>query len=441
VIAFAVATVYFAVIGAAVQRLVTTRPSGRCVAAAEALLHGIGITGLLGVVAGVLNVPLARPFFVCIWFAAVLVLLLRKRNRASTADVTATTPLTWFFIVLAAVPVIVATVDSMCTPLTDYDGRVTWMLKARAIAAEESISGRFFRGRTARNAHSQYPLLLPIADAALLKLGGTLDDHAARPLYPLAAAALLMMLYGAASELTEPVIAATIVAGVAWLPQLATESDGGVSSAYSDVPLAAFVALALYSIVTGRATENRAAFGVQLSFLILTKNEGLAFAIVLLAAAALWNRGTAWKRLVVSVIVAVGAIALLTIWRAGVPLEFDENYPKLLERIIQNAGRYPEAAGALLSRMGEVRKWGLFWIITIAAAVVALLSRAHRRHAVTMAGCAVAVLLLDVTAYAVTSWNIAELATSSADRLLSQIVPMCAVLIAMGAEALRNRAA
>lgn len=436
-IAFAIAATYFAVIGVAMRRLLHARPRGRLTAVGEAILYGIGTTGAAGYLAGVLNVPLTRTLFVGLWFGALAVLL--RRRTAKRTPLARLDSLTCVFLTLASVPVIVTIVDSATMPLTDYDGRVTWMLKARAIAAEESISGPFFRGETSRNAHSQYPLLLPIADAALLKIGETLDDHAARPVYALAAAALLMMIWSAACEVAPPAASAVIVASVAWLPQLASEPDGGMLSAYSDVPLAAFVALLLYSVVAGRATEEPASFGVQLAFVILTKNEGVVFAAVLLIAATAWSDRTQRKRLAISLVAAAVAFALLALWRTRVPLEFDENYPHLLVRITRQLGRYPEAAKALFSRMAGFRRWGAFWIVSLLATCAALGSSVRRRRAATIACCVAVNLLVDVTMYAITSWNIDELAVSSADRLLLQVVPYCALLIAMGAATLFRR--
>ena len=383
---------------------------------AIAILYAVGTIGLLGQIAGAFGCPLTLPVFGVLLLAALVVISFEKvpkRERQS--------PVAWVATTLTLIPVGVLLLNTFTTPLTDYDGRVTWMLKAKAIAREHSITGPFFKGETSRNAHSQYPLLMPIAAAGIFEATGSDDDRVVRPLYSLIAIAFLIVLRAAMQRVAGVSAAAVIAAAVAWLPQFAADNDGGMTSAYSDVPLIAFVSLALLTIVRGDAEKHPWRFGLQLAFIACVKNEGVVLVLALL----MLSRFT-WK----SLIPVVGTLAALAAWRAQIPLEYDENYPQLLRHLGAKLSNYPEAARELLSRMLVWRVWGAFWIVAAIAAVTA-------RKRFVLAGAFV--LFAYITTYAVTNWTIAELAVSSAHRLLLHLVPFAAMLMAFSVRYERSR--
>lgn len=383
---------------------------------AIAILYATGTVGLLGQIACALHIPLAPPLFGVLLFLGLIVIAFEKVPKREPQ-----TPITWAATLLTLIPIAVLVLSTVTTPLSDYDGRVTWILKAKAIAREHSITGPFFQGKTSRNAHSQYPLLMPIDAAAVFELSGSDDDRVVRPLYSLIAIAFLIVLRAALQRVAGVSAAAVITAAVAWLPQFAVENDGGMTSAYSDVPLIAFVSLALLTIVRRDAHEHPWRFGLQLAFIAGVKNEGIIFVIALLFIARF-----PWKSLI-PVAVALGA---LTLWRSQVPLQYDENYPQLLRHLASKLANYPEAAKELSSRMVNVRVWGLFWPL---AAIAAVIDR--RRFAIASAF----VLFAYITTYAVTNWTIAELAVSSAHRLLLHLVPFAAMMMAISVRYARSR--
>lgn len=383
---------------------------------AIAFLYVVGTVGLLGQIAGAFGASLTPPVYGVLLFAALLVISAEKRPKRAPQ-----TPLAWAATILTLIPIAVLLLNTFTTPLSDYDGRVTWMLKAKAIAREHSINGPFFQGQTSRNAHSQYPLLMPIAAAGIFEMTGSDDDRAARPLYSLVAIAFLIVLRAALERVAGVSAAAVITAAVAWLPQFAANNDGGMTSGYSDVPLIAFVSLALLMIVRDEALSHPWRFGLQLAFVACVKNEGLVLVIALLILARF-----PWKALVPVVV----TLAALAFWRAHIPLEYDENYPQLLRHLGAKLSNYPEAAKELLSRMLVFRVWGAFWIL---AAIGALIER--RRLAIAGAF----VLFAYISTYAVTNWTIAELAISSAHRLLLHLVPFAAMLMAVSFRYARSR--
>ena len=391
---------------------------------AIAVLYATGTVGVLGQIAGALHIPLTPTLYGVLFLTAVLVIW-GADSAADAAHERTRRPLpkvAWAATILTLIPVAVLLLDAFTVPLSDYDGRVTWILKAKAIAREHSITGPFFQGKTSRDAHSQYPLLMPIADAAIFEISGSDDDRVVRPLYALIAIAFLVVLRAAMQQIAGVSAAAVITAGVAWLPQFAADNDGGMTSGYSDVPLIAFVSLALLTIARGDAHKHPWRFGLQLAFVTCVKNEGILFAVVLLLLARF-----PWK----SLIPVVVTFAALAVWRAQIPLQYDENYPQLLRHLGSKLANYPEAAKELLSRMLNVRVWGLFWILAAIAAVIA------RRKDLLLA--TAVILFAYITTYAVTNWTIAELAISSAHRLLLHLVPFAAMLMAFSVPYARSR--
>jgi hypothetical protein len=397
---------------------------------AVAFLYAVGSIGLLGQIAGALGIPLTLPTYGVLLLAALVVVSFEKVPKREPQ-----TPIAWAATMLTLLPIAVLILNTVTTPLSDYDGRVTWMLKAKAIAREHSITGPFFKGQTSRNAHSQYPLLMPVAAAGIFEVTGSDDDRVVRPLYSLIAIAFLIVLRAAMQRVAGVSAAAVITAAVAWLPQFAADNDGGMTSGYSDLPMIAFVSLALLTVsreseVGSRAGDSRLTahdlrlswrFGLQLAFVACVKNEGVVLAIALFFLARFL-----WKSLLPVAI----TLAALAFWRAHIPLEYDENYPQLLRHLGAKVSNYPEAASALLSRMLVFRVWGAFWIL---AAIGALIER--KRLAVA----SVFVLFVYITTYAVTNWTIAELAVSSAHRLLLHLVPFAAMLMAVSVRYARSR--
>jgi hypothetical protein len=430
-IPFLFALVYFGVIGGGVAGLLRSHDDTWAAWGGRTLLYGIGTVGLLGQVTGALGVPLDVRFFAALFALGAIALLLRR------PDVPGRSTKEWSVVaVLILIPIGVLLADTVMSPLRDYDGRVTWMLKARAIAREHSITGPFFLGQGSRNAHSHYPLLIPVDAAALLEVTGEDDDHAARPVYALAAIGFLLALSAALGVHASRALALAIVASVAWLPQFAADGEGGMLSGYADISLIAFVSLALLSVLRREALARPIAFGLQLSFVACTKNEGLVFVVVLLGLAlaleARLDRPTA-ARVGLVLLIAGVSIAALSWWRAQIPLQYDENYPRLLSsRIGTSLANYPRAARELLSRMLYFRSWGLFWPITVIAAAAALARREQRRLTVLLVAATACVLFVYITSYAVTNWTISELAVSSANRLLLHLVPFAAVLLSLG---------
>jgi hypothetical protein len=390
-----IALVVFIVVGAAAAALLRpSLPPSLPGFLGALFLIGLACNGIVLYVAGTARVPLVFWLLPAI---SVLVLFVRRPAWPSGQrhSIAATIAL--------ALPVAALVVAAAIVPIRDYDGRVTWLPKAHAIANDRAIDGGYFHGTQGYNAHNRYPLLLPLDDATLLAL--THDDESVRWIYVLIVVALLLVVRDFVCE--------WIVAGIAWLPILLA-IEGGALAAYNDFAIAAFAGLAMLSIDTP----------LFLAALVLTKNEGavLAFAIVV---ALLVTRRARWH----VAVAPLAALALLALWRMRIPPAYDEQYGVLLRELPHLLPRLPAAARALATHAYDVHAWGWFWPWTLVAAIVVL---ARRRAAeIVVPSITIVVTLVAYTlALTVTSWNIDELASVAANRLLVHLLVPASWIVA-----------
>jgi hypothetical protein len=207
------------------------------------------------------------------------------------------------------------------------------------------------------------------------------------------------------------------------LPHLTIEPDGGATSAYGDLAVAAFVTLLFYDLL--KLDDDRSSSApLWIAALMFTKNEGLPLAMIFLCVYAtrvvLHRSRREVVRLALSSSTALLTFGALTLWRARIPLLNDENYASLLRNLGERIALFDDAARELLTRLADFRQWGIFWLVVIAA-VLLLLARRDRR--ILLPGfIMVAALFVYSVAYTVTSWNLHDLAGASANRLLSHLV-------------------
>jgi hypothetical protein len=376
----------------------------------EAWLMGLGLCGSLMFVAGVFSAPAAA--------IAVLLLFLSRAGAADPWRRTQRYPRA--ATILTILPLIAIAFVATTIPLRDYDGRAFWLLKAKAIAFDRSVEGPFFRGEEVFDPRNDYPLLMPLNASLAMRAVHQLDDRHVRLLYVFTFAAFVFMVRERLARFVSPQAGAWCAALLAWLPQFLVAPEGGVTSAYCDIALAAFVAGAFFELL---ANESPQRFSLWLAFLILTKNEGLPFAIVLLAAGAF-----VFRRRVIEAL-AAPAIALLTLamWRHDIPASEQENVIALLPTLPQKLDRLAPALRALVAHAASFAQWGVFWIALVVAAIVV-----RRRGALATAVIA-AMLGVYVGVYTITTWVQSDLINSSADRLLMHFAGPALFLIASAA--------
>jgi hypothetical protein len=324
-----------------------------------------------------------------------------------------------------AIPLLALTFAAAITPLNDFDGRAFWALKAKGIAYERSIDGPFFHGGT-HDPRNEYPVLIPIDGAVILSLAHSLDDRNLRWLYLGILAALALLVRERIGRLVSPAAGAWCAAILVWIPQFAVEPEGGALSAYNDIAIAAFAAGAFFELLDADARKSELRFGLWLAFLVLTKSEGLPFALVFLAIGAFVFR----KRILTPAVITFVAAAALIIWRLRIPAGDEEDVFRLLPTIPEKLHRLGVAVAAFPRHMLLLPRWGIFWIAVIVAAII--VARIDRRARLAIAVLA-SILAMYTAVYVTTAWIPSELIAVTADRLLMHVIAPSLFLLAVTA--------
>lgn len=303
--------------------------------------------------------------------------------------------------------------EAMTDPVTGWDARMTWTAQALWVQDEGTVDAQVLQRKNYYVSHPEYPLLLPVAQAAVQEVFAVPRDvHAFRALYAAAFAAFLLLIWDGASRWAGRLPALLAALAAAGVPALTFDEDSGAASGYSDLPLGCLYGAGLLLLLRSRRSlADACAAGLLLAGAVLTKNEGALLAIFVFAAAALplpWrrNRRGHLLRTAVAGILLLAAFALLVSWRAEIPNREDEEYGILLatrdlwpEALI----RAPFIVREILRETFRVDRWALFWI---AAPVVVWVGRnglVGRRKALAsaLAAGAAAPLLIAAGAYSI----------------------------------------
>jgi hypothetical protein len=392
----------------------------------EAFLFGAGLVGTILFLAGIVHVPLVLAF-VLLLIASIGGVVWSYRNRKK--GIPQPTPHNPLPTIVMIIPLIAIAFIAAVTPLNDFDGRAFWVLKAKGIAHERAIDGPFFQGATL-DPRNQYPILIPIDGAVIFALSHSLDDRQLRWLYVGLLAALALLVRERIASLVSPEAGAWCAALLVWIPQFAVATEGGALSAYNDIAIAAFAAGAFFELV-GEVLQKRGReirFGLWLVFLILTKSEGLPFALVFLLIGAFVFR----KRIAIPAILAAVAAVALLVWRARIPAGDEENFVRMLPTIPEKLDHLRAALAAFPRHMIAFSSWGVFWIAVIIAAVFAI--RVDRRAATIAIAVIASMLAVYCGVYVVTEWVVTDLIAVTANRLLMHLAAPALFLLALGAQ-------
>jgi hypothetical protein len=341
---------------------------------AYAWLLGVAWTaGLLYALSHFLAVPLRAPAILTV--AAVPVMAgaiswlcrrpsgLPQRQRLRLRE--------WSIVAVCGVISLAVLCEALTNPVIDWDGWMTWGAQARYVRHEGTVDPDVLTRKGWYVSHPWYPLLLPVAQVAVLETThADWDDPAFRPFYAAFFPVWLLVIYGGARALAGRTAAGWTTLAAALLPIPAFEVAGGAVSAYSDLPLACFYGGGLMLLLSSRLRPSAGlAAGILLAAAALTKAEGAAFAPAALVFGGIYS-GRRWRQnrgpLALAALPLVLALLLLFSWRAGIPERF-ESYEKIVSWSFLWPGiftRAPRIAAEVRSQMGNFDAWGLFWWAT-----------------------------------------------------------------------------
>jgi hypothetical protein len=370
-----------------------------------AFLLGVAtLAGSLYALSALLEIPLRRPAI--FGTAAALTALglagwvraLAGRERHSRQKLPLRARIAALVLALAGIGVSAGVfADSLVYPLRDWDGRMHWSAQARYIRHEGSVLPlAVVRGQWFVN-HPRYPVLMPVAQVAVLEATGAAEDELFfRTVYAAFFPALLLVVYDGARRWAGWLPAGLAVAAASGIPFLTFFPDGSAASSYSDLPLGCFFGAALVLLLRGRVRpSDGVAAGLLLGAAVLTKNEGTILAGFALLAAVLVPGLRLWRarrgrkplaaasrrrlllkgaRVCAAASVLLAALAFFFYWRFQIPNRQDENYEEFVtaEHLFPDAlTRIPEFGSQILVQTFLTwDRWIGFWW----AAVLVLLA-------------------------------------------------------------------
>ena len=341
---------------------------------------------------------------------------------------------------MAAVQVALAALAAVRSPLASFDAWSVWAFKARMFALGGPRPG-YFRDPVTLHTHPDYPLNLPLAEAALFRVPGALGVTLAGLLGPACLAALLLLFYAGLARLHGRPVAALATGALSCVPALSLQASGGDA----DVPLAMYAgASALYLLLwwRGRRPADAVLMGLLAGGAAWTKKEGLPVALLLVLAFAAgeflrrdaWLRARAWTMM--WVILGAAALPLPWLLFTHVVHPLGRDFLPLTPAVfVAHAGRLPHIATFFVLQMLAFKNWSLLWV-----ALAGVLLLAARR--LTLSGRGLLLLLLGqlgiyLLAFVFSNWQpyAAHLQTSL-DRLLVQTVPLALLLVVEAVAAL-----
>lgn len=394
---------------------------------------GLGISAVLMFYLSLLGL---RPHPAFPWLAIAIslpvVLKLRPAIRFGSPS--------WRSLALQAVPlllVLLALVGNVVFAQRDQfirgDALTIWGMKGRALALEPlTVHPPVLYAADFKEAHHNYPLLLPMLIAGGYRSIGSFDDAQVKLVFPLMLLGSILVAWFGLRRLTFLPAAPWLTA--AWLASPALVI--WFSTGYADAPLAMFAfGAALYLVAYAQdrqATDLRIAT-LCCAFAAFTKNEGMSLAIVLLFTAAIWCIGS---RADARTLLRNAAIALLIllpwlVFRATLPAD-DENYPAhlSLSLLLHNSNRLPTIFTAFTTEFRYIASWGILWLAIPIALIIR--PRALQQRGALVIWTAIALQLTAyIVAYLITPWNVTDLLNVTVERLLVQLSPLAVIALAM----------
>lgn len=278
---------------------------------------------------------------------------------------------------------------ALTQPNLGWDGEMTWCAAARWVRADRSVTPRALTDSHVFVWHPRYPLLMPLAQVAVQETFDAGDDRRAiKPLYAAFFPALLLVLFDVARRHAGTCAAALAAVALAAVPVLAFTDFGGADGAFSDVPLGAFFGGGFLLLLGRESRSESVAAAVLLGAAVLTKNEGLPFALAALAAGAFLavlessaDRRRRLRSLGLAAATVLAVALALRAWQSHIPQRWDEDYLARLGRVslvAEARARMPLMPVALMREMTDrenLAGFGLAGVVVLAAGVGGLRRR------------------------------------------------------------------
>lgn len=320
-----------------------------------------------------------------------------------------------------------------------WDSIQVWGTRARMLYFQGGLSRAWFLEDSYDARLLSYPSFISFLEAAFGRLRGTFDLDAAKAIFPFFHASLLVATYAAARTVSSVRWALGAVLLVALLPELTTRSAAG---GYVDMPLAAFVAAVTgASLCRDGSDGGSRALPWLIGAMTAVKQEGMVLALIACGAVLLSWLTERPRRFAIRVRSAwTGALIVLGLIVARVGYvrwigvhdptwgPFDAAHRA---RALQNVGL---VASLCLRSLLDPRTWGLFWPAFLVAGALAITSGFSRPAILSLA--IASAIAVEAGVFLFTNWSFEVHIEGSYTRLLAQLAPAAAVVIAAAGERL-----
>ncbi len=304
--------------------------------------------------------------------------------------------------VLVAAFLLLLAVDFVFQPLWKWDSWAMWTAKARSIVLLDGLDPSYFRTAALVPEH---PLLLPTIEAIDFRFMG-LDEQVLHLQFWLLVAGFLGALVALLRDVVPPLALWPVLAAILFAPAFAYQA----ATAYADVPLALFFALAGVCAWRWLALGEHRALGLLALFAAATcatKFEGLVLVGALLLVLVLLIAASSRRRAALTAVVGLVALVGVLPWRLWMAAHDVHQYHSIgqglhPETLWSRLDRIPTAVWALLREMLDPSSWLLLVPVAVAAAALAFATRERRASALAL-GTAVVIVCALTAVYWVTA--------------------------------------
>jgi hypothetical protein len=309
---------------------------------------------------------------------------------------------------------------SVFRPVPEWDGWMTWSLKAKALAVDGSFYGPVFGSSTYAYSHQDYPPLLPAWQALAYLIGG--DLHVSWP-----SQFQLAWLWTAGGVALVDLVARRWGPGLLFLlPWLCSPPViYWAMAGYADVPMALFLLAGTVVLLSSTPSHQPVAVaGVLLAGCALMKNEGLPLAAVTAGSVLLFSPDKVIPGKALGLTVAAAMPWLLFTRVRGIPSDLVTAATVQPARVLQLMPRLWPIAKAWASQLASVRAWA----VLVAGAVLAALVGWRPRRDLLVAFLVSVALLTGI--YVITPYNVSQQLIVSIDRVTIAPLGLLALLMA-----------
>ena len=387
---------------------------------------GIGLTSCLFFLAGpLLKIPAAAPVLELAILAWAGYQSLRLRSQPEPSP-EARSPLSLLLIaglvVIVGVGIAAFSTAWDFNPQGNWDAWAIWNLRARFLASGSELAARAWSPALGASTHAEYPLLLSSFVARCWYLSQSSSSAVPAATAFVFFLSLIAVVTGGITALRGPVLGLLAGLTLATTPSLLRE----VPAQYADVPLACYMAAALILVLIDRPLLA----GIFAAFAAWTKDEGVLFLVVFLAAIAIVRRNA--LRTAVA-----GALPVLLL-NAGFKLFLARGNSSLLSASLPGAVHRifdPSRFATVLSAFGrEFVHMSIGWYHPILPLIVLAVAlgpdwNKHRREIFLCAAVFLGLLLGDFGVYLVTSNDLAWQLQTSLNRILLQLWPLLVLVV------------